>query len=51
VRLAQFVLSRGHAPRAFELSVAWSDGVEGKKQELARRMFVLNTSNGDSNAK
>ena len=51
VRLAQFVLSRGHAPRAFELSVAWSDGVGGKKQELARRMFVLSTSNGDSNAK
>lgn len=26
VRLAQFVLTRGHAPRAFTLQVAWNDG-------------------------
>jgi hypothetical protein len=41
VRLAQFVLSRGHAPRGFELTVAFSDGTEGKPQEYATGRFVL----------
>lgn len=41
VRLAQFVLSRGHAPRGFELTVAFSDGTEGKPQEYATGRFSL----------
>ena len=41
VRRAQFVLSRGHAPRGFELTVAFSDGTEGKPQEYATGRFSL----------
>jgi hypothetical protein len=44
VRLAQFVLSRGHAPREFTLTVAFSDGTEGKPQEYATGTFVLGAS-------
>lgn len=41
VRLAQFVLSRGHAPREFTLTVAWNDGTEGKPQSYATEKFTL----------
>lgn len=41
VRLAQFVLSRGHAPREFTLTVAWNDGTEGKPQVFATEKFTL----------
>ena len=41
VRLAQFVLSRGHAPREFTLTVAWNDGTEGKPQVYATEKFTL----------
>jgi hypothetical protein len=41
VRLAQFVLSRDHAPREFELTIAFSDGTEGTRQEYATAKFTL----------
>jgi hypothetical protein len=41
VRLAQFVLSRGHERRAFELTVAFSDGTEGMPQRYATGSFTL----------
>lgn len=41
VRLAQLVLSRGHAPREFTMTVAWNDGTEGKPQSYATEKFTL----------
>ena len=41
VRLAQFVLSRGHAPRAFTLKLAWNDATPGRMQSYAAGNFVL----------
>jgi len=41
VRLAQFVLSRGHEPRSFELTVAFNDGSPEAKRELASGTFLL----------
>jgi hypothetical protein len=41
VRLAQFVLSRGHAPREFTLTVSWNDGTEGKPQSYSTEKFTL----------
>ena len=41
VRLAQFVLSRGHAPREFELTVAYNAGKPGEAQVYATATFTL----------
>lgn len=41
VRLAQFVLSRGHAPREFELTVAFNDGTPEAKHRFATGAFRL----------
>jgi len=41
VRLAQLVLSRGHAPREFTLTVSWNDGTEGKPQACSTEIFTL----------
>jgi hypothetical protein len=41
VRLAQFVLSRGHAPRDFELTVAFNGGKPGEAQTYATAPFRL----------